>query len=160
MDAYQEARLKAKKSVQLADHMAFMTYKVVKDPKLLVAILENVFLALTNSMTSLLHYERMFKRIPPFPENFESKFIIFKENCVKKYSIDKQSLSLMREVKDILYEHKASPVEFTRNDQFVICSDNYKMKTISLNKIKDYVSRAKLFVAEIDSIFFKIEGER
>lgn len=152
MEKYQELSEAARKKIQIADHMLTMTYPMVKDPKLLLTVIENVFLALTNSMGALLHYERNYKRVPPFQENFASKFNIFKHKCSLRYNIEKENLAMIQEIKDIILQHKKSPVEFTRNDAFVICSDDYQMKTISLEKMKSYIFKSKLFLQNINNI--------
>lgn len=157
MEKFQEARDKAKRNLQIADHMAYMTYNLVKDPKLLVVVMENLFLSLTNAISSVLHYERFFKRLEPFPENFEAKFAIF-QDCAVKYSIDKSYLSMIRDIKEFIYEHKRSPVEFTRKDRYVICTDNYKMKAISLDQIKKYILLTRSFLQLTGSIVGKDEG--
>ncbi len=155
MEKYEELRDMAKKKIQIADHMLTMTYPMIKDPKLLLAVMENIFLALTNSIGSLLHYERNYKRVPPFQDTFVSKFSIFKQKCAARHSIDEEMVLMIQEIKDIILQHKKSPVEFTRNDSFVICSEDYKMKTISLEKMKDYISKSKIFVQNINNIINK-----
>jgi len=155
MEKYEELREHARKRLQVADHMLTMTYPMVKDPKLLLAVMENIFLALTNSIGALLHYERMYKRVPPFQDTFVSKFSVFKQKCAQSYRIDTDYISMIQEIKEIILQHKKSPVEFTRNDSFIICSDNYQMKTISLEKIKNYILKSRLFIQQIDSILTK-----
>ena len=157
MEKFQELREVAKKKLQLADHILTMTYPIVNDGRLLVAVAENLFLALTNTMGSVLYYERLFKRIPPFQDNFSSKFNIFKEYAGKK-DIDAEYLRLIQDMKDIIVKHKKSPVEFTRKDQFVICNGSYKIHTISVNELKDYVAKAKSFLSHTESIIGKNGG--
>ena len=77
MEQFQEAIEKANQKLKIADHMIFMTYPLVRDNRLLLSIIQNIFLALTNSMSSILYYERLFKKIPSFNDNFDSKFTIF-----------------------------------------------------------------------------------
>ena len=155
MEKYEELREHARKRLQVADHMLTMTYPMVKDPKLLLAVMENIFLALTNSIGALLHYERMYKRVPPFQDTFVSKFSVFKQKCAQSYRIDPDYVSMVQEIKEIILQHKKSPVEFTRNDAFVICSEDYKMKTISLDKMKIYILKSKTFIKQIDDIITK-----
>lgn len=158
MEDFQIVRDKARKNLKVADHMTFMTYPLVKDTRVLLAIMENIFLALTNSMGAILHYDRLFKRVPPFHDTYESKYNLFKERCVRRYNLSKDYLKLMEEVKEIILQHKKSPVEFTRKDAFVICSDNYKIKTITVEKVKDYISRTKRFVKDMETITSKDEA--
>jgi hypothetical protein len=158
MEKFQEVREKAKKHIQVADHMLFVTYPLVNDNKLLLAVIENIFLAYSNTIGSLLYYERVFKRIPPFQDNFESKFTSFRETCVLRYKIDKSYIADILDLKNIIIAHKKSPVEFARKDRFVICSNNYKLQTISINELKKHIDKAKLFIQEINNITRKDEG--
>jgi hypothetical protein len=155
MEKYEELRDIAGKKIKIADHMLTMTYPMVKDPKLLLAVMENIFLALTNSMGSLLHYERIYKRVPPFQDTFVSKFNVFKQKCAKRLNIDPESVMMIHEIKEIILQHKKSPVEFTRNDSFIICSEDYRMKTITLEKMKNYILKSRLFVQNINNIINK-----
>ena len=157
MEKFQELREQAKKKLQLADHILTMTYPLVKDSRLLIAAVENLFLAFTNGMNSVLYYERLFKRIWPFPDNFTSKFDVFKDKCVKRYELDAEYLKIMRDIKDIIVAHKKSPMEFSRKENFVICSDNYRMRSISANELKVYVEKAKLFIKTVSTIVSKDE---
>ena len=62
MESFHEYRDQAVKHIKTADHMVSVTYPLVKDPKLLVAVIDNIFLALTNSMTAILHFDRTFNK--------------------------------------------------------------------------------------------------
>ena len=146
MEKFLELKEEAIKKIKTADHILTQTYPLVKDSKLLLAVMDNIFLSLTNAMSSLLYYERLSKKIPPFHDNFASKFNMFASKLVGKYKIKKEHVELLQEVKDIILEHRKSPVEFTRRDCFVICSDDYDMKSISIDKISRYLSEAKSFV--------------
>jgi len=158
MEQFQIARDDAIKKLKLADHMLTITYQLVQDPKLLLAVLENIFHSLNNAMNSILYYDRLFKRIPILPDSFEAKLNIFKTMCAPRYNIKREYIDLIRDIRDIIINHKSSPIEFARKDKFVICSDNYKMKTISIPDIKKYIAQAKLFIIDMSSIVEKNEG--
>ena len=85
MEKFQELREISQKKILLADHILTQTYPLLKDPKLLIAAVDNIFLAYSNSMGALLHYERLFKRVPSFTDNFESKMRVLKEYCMEKF---------------------------------------------------------------------------
>jgi len=158
MEKFQELRDSAGKKLQVADYMLTMTYPLVKDPKLLLSVVENLFLAYSHSISSLLHYERLFKRIPPFQEDFSSKLDMFADRCMGKYGIDSENIRIMRDLKEIIVAHKKSPVEFSRKDSFVICDGDYSFRTISPSIIKGYVEKAKLFIRMMSSIVSKDEA--
>ncbi|MCK5283168.1 MAG: hypothetical protein KAK00_07190 [Nanoarchaeota archaeon] len=157
MEKFQELRMGAKKKIGIADHILTQTYPLVQDSKLLLAVIENVFLALTNSMGSILYYERLFKRIPPFQDTFDSKFNMFQARIVDRNKIDRKHIDMIREVKDIIIQHRKSPIEFRRKDKFIICNEDYKMRTISFNDIKEYIKRTKEFINISESITIKNE---
>ena len=152
MEQFQEQRESAIRKLANADHMLNMTYPLVKDPRLLLAIVENLFLAMTNAMNSILYYERTFKKIPAFPENFEFKLKLFSEQCVQKYKIEKESVPILRKLKQIILEHKKSPVEFARSNAFIICNKDYKMEKITPELLKAYLSKAKVFIGQTKDI--------
>jgi hypothetical protein len=154
MEKFQELGVVAKKKLQLADHILTMTYPLVNDSKLLLAVVENIFLSLTNAMGSVLYYERLFKRVPPFHDNFSSKFSLFREYA-EKNNIDKEYLRLIQNIKDVIVKHKKSPVEFARKDQLVICNDDYKMRILSANELRGYMSKARSFLKITEDIVSK-----
>lgn len=142
----------AKKNIRIADHMVFVTYKVVEDPKLLLSVLENVFLAYSDAMGAILHLERLYKMIPPVRDSFESKFNMFRLRIVERFKIDKKYIKDMQIVRDLILKHKNSPVEFVKDKNLIICDDNYKTKILKLSDVKDIVQEAKSFVNLIDTI--------
>ena len=157
MEEYSEERESALKKIRVADHMLNMTFPIVQDPKILMAVLENIFLSMEHSISSILHYERKYKRIPPFQGTFESKFNMFRMRCVDRYNIPKEYLIFISEIREIILKHKESPMEFRRKDKFVICSDDYDLKTISIKEIKDFLIKSRLFCENIFKIIEKNE---
>ncbi len=157
MEKFQELRETARKKIVIAEHMVNVTYPLVKDSRLLMAIAENIFLAMSYAMNALLYYEYVFKRIEHVSESFEEMFHTFKEKCVKKYSIKEEYIKMIRDIKDVIMEHKKSPMEFSRKDRYIICSDNYKLRSISIDQLKSYIPKAKLFIQDINSITVKDE---
>ena len=157
MEKFQVTREESKKYLKIADHMLTVTYPLVKDPKLLLAVMENLFLSLTKAMASILYYERYYKRIPPFHDTFESKFNMLRLKVAGMYNMRPEYIKMIEEIKSTIVEHKNAPVEFARKDIFVIYSDNYSMKTLSIKEMKEYVAKAKLFISDISNITRKNE---
>lgn len=157
MEQFQELREYSKKKLHVADHMLSVTYPLLKDVKLLVAVMENTFLAYTNAMSSLLSYDRMFHKIPAFEDNFASKFNMFRLRSVEKHKLDKKYLEDIQNLKILLMEHKKSPVEFSRKDKLVICSDRFDVKTISVKDMQRYINNCRLFIQDVSSVTSKNE---
>jgi hypothetical protein len=152
MEEFQVLRDKALQKIRIADHMLFMTYPVVKDPKLLLAIIENIFVSLDSGIGALLHHERLFKKIPAFNDTFPSRLEMFRSRMAPKYSFSRNQINLVTDVKSILSEHKNSPVSFIRKDKFVICSPSYSIKTVDINLVKKYIFETKIFLNQINKI--------
>ena len=157
MEKFQVLRENAKKTVRMADHILTVTYPLLKDPKILVSAAKNIFSAAEQAMTSVLEHERLFKRIPSYQDNFESKFRVFKEKIVPRHNISPGNVKTIRELKDILSAHKESPVEFTRKEKYVICSDDYDMKTLSEKQLKNHLKNTKIFIEQASLLTTKNE---
>ncbi len=140
------------KCIVVADHMLTQTYPLLKDPKILVAVMDNLFLGISYAIRALLEFEKKYKRIPAFGETFDSKFHIFKEYCLKRYNIPKGYIGFISEIKEIALENRKSNVSFSRKDKYVICSEDYKMRTLSIKEMREKIQKAKLFIDRICSI--------
>ncbi|MFQ5474783.1 MAG: hypothetical protein ACE5DM_03005 [Candidatus Nanoarchaeia archaeon] len=152
MDDPFEKLKNAKKNIHIADHMLTQTYPLVKDSKLLIAVLDNIFLAMRNAMDSLLASEREAKTIPPFHDSFDAKLNLLKLRLAAKHSIDNKQVLLMQDLKSMIARHKESPMEFIRKDKFVICSEEYDLTSISVDQMKSFIKQAKAFVDKIESV--------
>jgi len=152
MERFLECQQEANQKLRLAEHMLTQTYPLLKDTRLLLAVITNVFSALEKSMSSLLYIERYYKRIPPFQDTFESRFNAFRHNLVDKYRINREYLLLIKDIDAIIIAHKESPVTFSRKDRFVICTGNYMMREINVAKLKDYIIRTKEFLEIINRV--------
>ncbi len=151
MEEFQLLRESALKNYRMADHMLNVTYPLIQDTKLLLGVTQNLFLTLTQAMSSILHHERLFKLVPAFQDNFESKFYILQQRR-SRYKIDPECFNIMLELKEVILLHKKSPVEFRRKDRFVICTNNYKVKAITSNQLKNYLKKTREFLDLMNQI--------
>jgi len=139
----------AKKKIQVADHMLTQTYPLVKDPKLLLAVVDNISSGMELAMDTLLNFERTYKRIPPFPDNFSSKHMALVQ-LGKKLDIPSKYGLRMRELREIKEQHKKSPVEFSRHGEFVIADSEYNLKKITVDDLKLCIEEAEQFNAIVE----------
>lgn len=157
MEQYEARSKQARQDIKVADHMINVTYKFVDDPKILMTVIQRLMSSVENTMAAILYYERMYKRIPAFNDSFESMYNLFKARLTRRYQINVEYIKLIEELKEIIDKHKKSPVEFSRKDKFVICSEDYKMRVVTADKIKNYINKAKLFHTEAERMV-KING--
>jgi hypothetical protein len=132
---------KAKKSLQMADHLTYMTYPIVREDKLLLKILDELNSSLLNTINAILQYEYTYKRIQLYRDAKEN-FHTFEE-LTEKYKINQEQLSKIKEIMSLLEKHKKSPFEFVKDNKVVIMSDSLKTDTLTLEKIKSFLIEVK-----------------
>ncbi|MEM4397587.1 MAG: hypothetical protein QW757_03120 [Candidatus Woesearchaeota archaeon] len=150
-EEYQIKKQEALKNIKIADHILNVTYPLVKDPKLLKVVLNKIYNALYNAIAMLLYYERYHKRISVFIENYDSMIESSKEIFLK-YKISKGYIGFLHEIKELIDIQKKSEIEFVRKENYVFASKNYELNSLSINQIKDYMQKAKLFINELIKI--------
>lgn len=140
-EKYQISLEKAKRYIQTADHLAYITFPLLKENRLLLKVLEELNLAVLNTINSILQYEYLYKRILIYQESRDN-LATFK-SLAHKYNITPEQINKLVEIISITEKHKKSPFEFVKNGKIVIMSDNMKTETINLEKIKDYLLEVK-----------------
>ena len=150
MEQFQEDIAQARKKIYVADHMLSNAFNLLKDPKILLAILDNIHECFTKSLSGFLAHERLFKRIPAYSKNPESEMNLFKLKILKQYGFDQQVVKSFDKVRDLLIAHGKAPVEFTRKDNYVIASNKYDLKTISPELTKQFITDGKSFLTFVE----------
>mgnify|MGYP001567461901 FL=1 len=141
-EKYAESLQKALKSLQIADHMAYVTFPVMNDRRLLLKVLENVSESFINAVNAILQYEYANKRIKLYNDPILN-LKIFTEKCAPRYNIRPEEAARIIEVLEIWSKHKKSAIEFARKDNLVIMADNFKTDILSIEKIRGYLTLAK-----------------
>ena len=145
----------AKKSLKIADHMLTITHNVVNDPKLLVLVLQKLFISVQNIVGAVLYYELYYRRIPRFQESFSEMFDIFKVRCTRRYNLSTSYIELVHDIYTTLKQQKDGPVGFARKDKYVICSDKYDLKVLSKELLRSHVEKTKLFIKDVEKMINK-----
>lgn len=133
----------ARRRVKVADHMLTMTYPLVKDPKLLLAVLENVHRSMDTTMAAALAHARDQKKIPLYSDTLEGRYAAYRQHFAQKTPAE--AMRAIGEIKETIKEHEQSPVEFRRQEKFVICSESYKVRTLTQDTLKKYIRIARSF---------------
>ena len=144
---------RANRLFQTADHLTYMVYPMVKDNKLLLAIIKDLDDANKYVIDIILDNEKKYRRIRPVPDNFNTKLMVLRQHCAERYKIGDDVIQSIAELREILEEHNNSVVEFSRKDKFVICSEGYeKMKIIEISKIKNHISKTRKLLEVANNI--------
>ncbi len=141
---------RAKKSLQIADHLTYMTFPLVRENRLLLKILDEIYLASVNTINAILQYEYIYKRIHLY-KDAKDNFRTF-HAVAKRYSISQEELNKITELLALAESHKKSPLEFVKNNKIVIMSDNLRTDTLTLEKIKEFLTETKDFIRKVSQI--------
>ena len=158
MERFQEELEAGRRHVHTADHLVSITYPLVKDSKLLLTAMDNLFSGARNLMSAILHYEEAFKRIPHFQEDYESMVRWFMSSCVPRYNLSRDYGVSMDELKVLAENHKSSTVEFSRGDGLVMFSDADNFRKITPSQLKSYVDVMKRLLLDVDGVVSRYEG--
>lgn len=142
--------------LKIADHLLSTTYPIVRDPKLLVSVIENIFNAVENAIEALLAHEKNFKSIE-YSADFSSKIEMFRRKIMPKYSLESGIMQFATDLKSVLDEHKASKVEFTKKEKFVITDNDYNLKTLTYENVRSNYIKAKKYIDSMSKIICKYD---
>lgn len=146
-----EAKLKdSKDKIYVADHMLTNTYGLLKDSKILLAIIDNISLAFEGALSAFLEHERLFKRISSYNKTPESELNFFLLKVKSKYDFDTDLIDTYVKLREILAAHKDSSMEFSRKGNFVIANEEYDLTKITPEDIKKDIKSCKDFLAVVE----------
>ena len=142
MEKFLQNLQEAQKTIQIIDHMIYVTYSLIKDKKILTKILTETKNAITNCINSILQYEYLYKRINLYKDAI-TNFRIFIKKCCPYYKITQKEIDSIIELFELVEKHEQSTVEFLRDEKVVILSENLKTETITIEKIKEFFNLSK-----------------
>ena len=142
--------------IKRADHMFYITYPLIKDNKLIITMAENISNGMSHAMDAILMYERLYKRISIYPEDFNVKMGIFRDSIAKRYNIEKEHINLIRDLKMFLEERKNSGAEFMKNDKYAFFNQKQELKSLGLDRIKQNLNMSKEFIRKVNGILTNV----
>lgn len=148
-----ESMEKAKRYLQTADHLAFVTFPLMKENRLLLKVLEELGNALVFAINSVLQYEYIYKKIHIY-SNAKENFQTFRE-VAKRYGVGYDQMKKIEDILGLMEKHKKSPFEFVKDDKIVIMSHGFGTDILTIEKIKGFVIETKDVVRKINISFNK-----
>jgi hypothetical protein len=130
----------AVRSLQIADHMIYVSYPLLNERKLLLKVLDELYKAVILSANAILYDDSKKNKQININENpeFFNKFL--------KNSMDKNQIEKLIEILRIHNKHKSSAMEFFKNNKLVIMSDDLMINTLDILKIKEYLLVSKQLI--------------
>lgn len=152
MDDYMTLKKQAEEKLKIADHLLSTTYLVVKEPKLLVSVIENIFRAIDLSIVAVLAYEKHFKNIPNYGQTFEECSEMFRRKIMPKYSLSSEFLEFAQHMKEMVDEYKKTSTAFTKKQTFVIADNDFNVRLLTEPEVKKTLAKAKILITHILAI--------
>ena len=147
---YRLAQNQAQRYYTTAFHLRSVTFPLVKDYKLLMGVLQNIFNSIELAMGALLSYERELQLVPSYYDDFQSKFNTFRYRCMRRNNISPDFAVAIMELKEILDLQKRTPMQFQRGNRLVLTDKNYQLKVISVQDIDSFLLKNKQFLEVIN----------
>lgn len=153
MDGARVEFSQSKKRLESCNHMLNVSYRLLKDPKILLSVATNLLKACEFAINSLLEIGVIDKVIPKYKKNdFQSKYNLFIQKIISQYNIDKIHIKTVSKLKELVSMHKKSSVEFTRKKKFVMADESYELRTLSENDMKNYYQKTKKFLEQVEGV--------
>ena len=153
MEQIQRLIKEANNKFKTADHLVYVTYGLLKDQRLMLAVIQNLHTASLNAIAALLYYEKIYKRIDVLPLEVNSRIKLFEDNLSKVYKLNKEVINVVKELRILVNEHRESPLEFARKEKLIICNDDYsKINMVDINKLKNYVINIRELIEVVNKL--------
>ena len=147
----------AEKKLDIARHIIDLVFPSLKNPRLLLSAMENMFLSMNYAMNAVLEQELRNGMIRDYHQNFMDRYTAFRMDCMRRLKFDKSATEKLLAFRTILLDHKESAVEFSRNGKLVICDESYGMNVISHTALKKDLSLVQGFFEKAKDV---LGGER
>lgn len=143
-EKYFESLALAHRNIQIADHMTYITFPLVKEKRLLLKVLSELGASILNTINAILQFEYYWKRIQIY-QDAKANFETFKRISLR-YNITPEQLKILQEILSLAERHKKSPFEFVKNDRIIIMSEGLAPSYLTLEKIKFFIIETKDFL--------------
>jgi len=148
-EKFQENLKQAIRSLQIADHMTYVTLPLVNEQRLILKIFDEIHKSIINCINAILNYEYLYKRIQLYTSRAEN-IRTFTNKCAKTYNLTNEQIKKILEILELNKKHKQSAMEFVKQKTVVILSDNLHTQTLDIYKIKEYLLLAKELLMEVN----------
>lgn len=148
MEEFQKNLKEAIKHLQIADHMTYVTFSLIKEKRLFLKIFQEIYSSVINCIDSIINYEYFCKSIPY--RGHENNFEIFL-SIAKNYGVSNEQIKKLSEILEVNQRYKKSSMEFVKNDKIVILSEDLNTHSIDLDIIKKYLFVTRDFIGKVSN---------
>lgn len=149
MEKFQENLKEAIRALQIADHMTYVTFPLVKEQRLILKIFDEIYKSIIGCINAILNYEYLYKRIKLYRDT-KDNMQTFIDKCAKNYTLNNEQIKKIKEILELNKKHKQSAMEFVKKDKIVILSDSLKTQILNIQIIKQYLLIAKELLMKVN----------
>ena len=124
----------AQRHFKTADHMAYVTFSLLKENRLMMKIMSELAESVKDLIKAFLYYEYSFKRVKLY-HDAQRNLKTFIEEIALRY-FEKEDLKNLVNLLEIEKKHKDAHVEFVRKDKFVILLGD-KYETLTIGRVRE-----------------------
>ena len=150
-EKFEELIENARRHIRTADHLTYITYPLVKEKRLLLKVIDDIYLVMVNIVNAILQYDYVYKRIILY-KNPQENFETFRRKSAPRLNITDDEIKSIVDVLRLVSEHKNSPMDFIRKEKLVIMSSNLHTAVVSVEMIKKFLSDAKSMLSKAEFI--------
>lgn len=149
MDAWGELA-EARKELKLADHMVYVTYKLLNDKNIILSVANHVCNALNKAIFAFLANEFRFKRLYHLPENEQLRIMYFLRDYSEKFALSLDEEDMITKLNKFK-ELPSNAYNIQRDDEIHVINSSFKVETLSVASIKKYLSSAKELINKVEN---------
>ena len=135
----------AKEHFKRADHMAYVTFSLLKENRLLVKIVSELALSLRALIKAFLLYEYSFKRIQLYKDPVRN-LKTFIERVAPRY-VEGEDLKNIIRVLKIAKNHEKAEVEFVKKEKLVMLIGG-RYETLEMDNVKALLNSVKRILSK------------
>lgn len=139
---------KAEKEIFLAGHLLYVSFEMVKDPKFFVAVFGHVIDSAKLALAAILGFERMNRKIPPYPSDFQSQVRVLRD-IGPNIGISEKNIKLLESLSKIKEHGDEGVINFRRGDRYVLATSDYSMETLDRERLKSFLHDTKDFIMNV-----------
>jgi hypothetical protein len=153
MQEYSTLLSDANRQVQIADHLLTVTYPMVKDPKLLLSVIEHNRRAIEDCAQAMVNYHVTTDKyeLPEASKHGKPDVLVAFADLLKarkpKLAGAEDAIKLAHDFRLTLQQHKEAPTTFIRDEKLVIAGEGFSfLKEITPAELKRSLVILKQFV--------------
>ncbi len=149
---FADSLLEAEKKWHNSDYLLSVTYKVVKDEKLLLRVLENINKTLVLLISIILKFEYLHKRIELSNDIKKNLDVFFRKSAVR-YGLDENNIDVLKKIIFLNKKHVESGLEFSKRGKVFMLDDDMHSFFLDEEFMKSSLNAVKLLLDSANKIF-------